>query len=343
MNKSIFRPNILALKPYSSARSEYQGQAICYLDANENPYENRVNRYPDPLQMELRTIVSQIKKTDASNLFIGNGSDEAIDLLIRATCNPGVDEIIVTDPSYGMYSVSAAINQVKVKKVPLNIDFNLNSNEILKNVDDNTKLILLCSPNNPTGNELERKEILHIINNFQGLVIVDEAYIEFSSQPSLLSELSKYPNLVILQTLSKAYGMAGLRIGFAFASNIIIDVLNSIKPPYNVSVVAQDMAVQLLRSQSENLTKQVKEIINERKKLTDFLVLNEHVIKVFPSDANFILVRFKQSEIIFNYLTKMGIIVRNRSKELNCEGCLRFTVGTPAENMQLMNALLKYN
>lgn len=332
----LLRKNIRELKPYSSARDEFTGEALVYLDANENPYNHPFNRYPDPLQRGLKKLVSNIKNISETRIFIGNGSDEPIDLLIRSFCEPGKDNLITIDPTYGMYQVAADINNIEVRKSGLSDEFQLNTVNLLSLIDGNTKLIFLCSPNNPTGNCLSAHSILEIVNQFNGLVILDEAYIDFAPGKSLLPVLPDHPNLVILQTFSKAWGMAGIRMGMAFAGTEIIEVLNKIKYPYNINILSQNKAVELLleKNDKENW---VKKILSERSRMVNDLLKFPFVIKIYPSDANFLLVKMNDARGIYNFLIERGIVVRDRSKVKLCEGCLRITIGSPDEN----NALLK--
>ena len=334
----LLRGNIKSLKPYSSARDEFSGQAMVYLDANENPYNQPYNRYPDPLQTEVKEKISNIKNIATDKIFLGNGSDEPIDLLFRLFCEPGKDSIVTINPTYGMYMVAADINNVGVTSVPLNEDFELVSKDILDAVTKNTKLIFLCSPNNPTGNCLNYNEMLEIVNNFDGLVVIDEAYIDFVPEKSLLHELDKYPNLVILQTFSKAWGMAGIRLGMAFASPEIISLLNKIKYPYNINILTQQKALELLSFENKK-QEWVDLINNQRERLAKKLASFEFVEKVYPSDANFLLVKMFDAHGIFNYLIEKEIIVRDRSKVYLCEGSLRISIGTEEENNMLVQAL----
>lgn len=339
---ALVRPNIRNLVPYSSARKEFAGAGEIFLDANENsfgsPLETNFHRYPDPLQTEIKKIVGEWLGLNANQIFIGNGSDEAIDLLFRVFCSPGADEIIITPPTYGMYEVSANINDVRVKKVLLTEGFALNPADVLRNVSANTKLIFLCSPNNPTGNSLDKNAILEIAQNFNGILVIDEAYIHFSSRASLLDELKNHPNLVVLQTFSKAWGLAGLRVGLAFAGAEIVEYLNKVKPPYNVSEIAQKTLLEALKNkrQVENV---VAEIIEQRNLLAKELSKLPFVTKIYPSDANFLLAKMTDANSIYHYLVEQGIIVRNRSNVEMCEGCLRITIGTQAENEALIEAL----
>ena len=343
--ESLLRQNIKNLKPYTSARDEYKGKEGVFLDANENAFgsatEELHNRYPDPLQLELKKALAPIKGIPAQNIFVGNGSDEAIDLLYRSFCRPAVDNVIITPPTYGMYEVSANINDIEVKKVNLTQDFQLNTTEILKAVDANTKLIFLCTPNNPTGNCLRKEDILNIIEHFRGIVIIDEAYIDFAPGHSLLSELANYPNVVIMQTFSKAWGMANLRLGLAFASTEMISVLNRVKPPYNINGVSQQMALQALKNESKK-DSYVKNILVQRDILVSQLQKVACVVNIYPSDANFILVKTTDGRKIYDFLVAHQVIVRDRSSVALCEGCLRITVGTAAENLELIKVLKMY-
>ncbi len=342
----ITRTNIKNLKPYSSARSEFKGKEGIFLDANENsfgsPLDANYNRYPDPLQLEVKEKLGKIKGLPIQNIFLGNGSDEAIDILFRAFCNPGVDNIIICPPTYGMYEVSANINDVKIKRVPLTAEeFQLDTENILKAINNNTKLIFICCPNNPTGNGVKWEAIKKILENFSGLVIIDEAYINFARYRSLIPELLNYPNLVILQTLSKAWGLAGLRVGMAFASETIIDIFNRIKPPYNINIASQKLVLDALNN-TDKINAWIKETVEERDKLSAELALLPFIIKVYPSDANFILVKTNDPLTIYNYLVTKKIIIRDRSKVELCEGCLRITVGTKNENEKLITILKEY-
>ena len=338
----LVRENIKRLTPYSSARDEFKGEASTFLDANENsfgsPLTHWYNRYPDPLQLKVKERLSAIKGIASSNIFLGNGSDECIDLLIRAFCEPAVDNIVICPPTYGMYEVSANINDVPVKKVPLTPDFQLNLEALANAIDGNTKLIFLCSPNNPTGNSLHRDDVEALLNNYFGLVVIDEAYINFSKFNSFTRELPEYPNLVVMQTLSKAWGLAALRIGMAFASEQIIGILNKIKPPYNINQASQELALEALNNVQE-VTDMIREIVNERFLLEKNLRELAVVRKIHPSDANFLLVEVTQPVSIYRYLLTKGIVVRDRSRVELCEGCLRITVGTPHENKLLLAAL----
>ncbi|HXC06971.1 MAG TPA: histidinol-phosphate transaminase, partial [Bacteroidia bacterium] len=316
--EKILRANIKALVPYSSARDEYKGKAGIFLDANENAYgsplDTDFNRYPDPLQLELKERLSQIKGLPSGNIFLGNGSDEAIDILYRAVCIPGVDKVIVCPPTYGMYEVAAHINDVEVMNVPLLPEtFQLDIQGVLKAMDVTTKLIFICCPNNPTGNGVKWHDVKSLLEHFSGLVVVDEAYINFASYRSLIPELLNYPNLVILQTLSKAWGMAGLRVGMAFAGAPVIDVLNKIKAPYNVNIASQQLALEALEN-TEQVNRWIQTIVGGRKKLSAALTELPYVLKVYPSDANFLLVRMKDPRKVYNFLAERQIVVRDRSK-----------------------------
>ncbi len=338
---NLLRKNIQNLKPYASARDEYSGDAMVFLDANENPFNEPYNRYPDPLQKELKQKISVLKNIPVNQIFLGNGSDEPIDLLIRAFCEPGIDNIVTINPTYGMYQVAADTNDIEVIKVSLSENFELDSKQILQAVNEKTKIIFLCSPNNPSGNSLNNEEMLEIIQNFLGLVIVDEAYIDFAPGKSLLPEIDKYPNLVILQTFSKAWGMAGIRLGMAFASIEIIQVLNKIKYPYNINILTQKKALELLDNK-EQVVIWVKKLIEEREKMAKYLAKLHFVTKIFPSDANFLLVSMNDARGIYNYLVENGIIVRDRSKIYLCDNSLRITIGTMDEDIVLLQALKDY-
>ena len=333
------RPNIAALTPYSTARDEYDGPIGIFLDANESPYENGYNRYPDPHQAELKARIGGIKGIPVKNLFLGNGSDEAIDLVFRIFCEPGKDNAVIMAPSYGMYGVAAAINDVEVRSIRLDADFNLDSEELLGACDARSKVIFLCSPNNPSGNAFELKQLLDICDRFPGVVVVDEAYVDFSEKGSLAKEATVRENLIVLQTLSKARAMAGLRIGLAISSEEIIRLMSMVKYPYNLSRAAMEKAFQFLEKTIDN---EVNTIVNERKRLASILPRFPFVQQVFPSDANFILVRVDDANALYDYLLAKGIIVRNRTRVPGCAGCLRLTVGRPAENEALLNALDSY-
>ena len=341
LNK-ILRENIKNLTPYSSARDEFSGEASVFLDANENsfgsPLTENFNRYPDPMQLKIKQRLSLIKGVPPRNIFLGNGSDEAIDILFRAFCRPGIDSVIIVPPTYGMYQVSANINDVELRRVNLNAAFQLNMEGIAEAIDEDTKLIFICSPNNPTGNSIDRDDIQTLLANFSGLVVVDEAYINFSRQKTFIQELTEYSNLVVLQTLSKAWGLAGLRVGMAFASEEIIEVFNKVKPPYNINQASQELVLKALEN-VEQVNEWIRQIVSERNKLSAELALLSYVKKIFPSDANFLLVKVIDPVLVYQSLINEGIIVRDRSKVELCEGCLRITIGTPGENQTLLAAL----
>lgn len=332
---SLVRPNILNMKAYSTARDEFSGGGIgIFLDANESPYSNGLNRYPDPRQKALKDKIAEIKGITTENIFIGNGSDEAIDLLFRVFCVPGQDKAIAISPSYGMYGVAAETNDVEIKEVRLEPDFSLDTEKLLSAADSRTKLLFLCSPNNPSGNSFPLSQIMEIVERFNGIVVVDEAYIDFSSQASLLPQIKDKPSLVVLQTFSKAWGMAGLRIGLAFASPLIISLLSKIKYPYNINILAQRTGLQ--RINEAETKRHIETIKKERQRVAEGLAKCSCVLKVYPSDANFLLVKVKDADAIYKKLIDSGIIVRNRNKTKGCEGCLRITIGTPEENGHLL-------
>jgi histidinol-phosphate aminotransferase len=346
--EKILRENIKNLIPYSSARDEFKGEvkdSMIFLDANENsfgsPLPSPYNRYPDPLQLEVKQKLSAIKGVPPRNIFLGNGSDEAIDILFRSFCRPGIDNVIILPPTYGMYEVSANINDIAIRRVPLTPDFQLNLEGIAEAIDENTKLIFICSPNNPTGNSIDREAIETILANFEGLVVIDEAYINYSKQKTFIQELTEYSNLVILHTLSKAWGLAALRLGMAFASEEIIEIFNKVKPPYNINQASQKLALEALDN-VEQVNSWIKQTTAERDKLITDLAALEFVSHIYPSDANFILAKTFDPRKIYTYLTEQGIIVRDRSKVELCEGCLRITIGTPAENQDLINSLRNF-
>jgi len=340
--ESLIRPNILRLKPYASARHDFSGYGEVFLDANENPYETGVNRYPDPLQLELKNRISAIKGITSDHIFLGNGSDEAIDLILRIFCNPGEDSIMVLPPTYGMYQVSADIADVGVIKVRLNAAFQPDLESIRSDATDKTKVLFLCSPNNPTGNLLDQSLILEILDFFKGIVVIDEAYIDFCPDQTLLPFLKKYDHLIIMQTLSKAWGMAAVRLGMAFASPLIISYFNKVKAPYNINILTQRFALERL-SRADEMKLQVQNLQMEKLKLIHaFEGLNE-VIEVFPSDSNFLLVKCLHADEVYAGLIQKGIVVRNRSKEPGCEGCLRITVGTEQENKILLDSVKSMN
>lgn len=339
---NLIRENIKTLKPYSSARDEFSGEAKVFLDANENslgsPLMKWYNRYPDPHQVKLKEAISAIKSVAADHIFLGNGSDECIDLLFRCFCNPGKDNVIICPPTYGMYEVSANINDIELRKAPLLDDFQLNLAHIETLVDANTKLIWICSPNNPTGNSINRNDIETILNNFNGLVVIDEAYINFSRHKSFTQELADYPNLVVMQTFSKAWGLAGLRLGMAFASKEIISILNTVKPPYNINQATQELALKALE-EVEQVNDMIKEIVQMRVALKAVFEKIPAIEKVYPSDANFLLLKMKDARKVYDFLLTKGIVVRDRSNVILCEDCLRITIGTEEENTQLVEAI----
>jgi len=342
---NLQRENIRNLRPYSTARDEYKGQASIYLDANENSFGSPLpadyNRYPDPLQLDLKDAISKIKGVPIENTFLGNGSDEAIDLLYRAFCEPGKDNVIILPPTYGMYEVSANINNVEVRKVNLLSNFQLDLEGIAEAIDSNTKIIFICSPNNPTGNSIIRTDIETVLTNFQGLVVIDEAYINYAKQRSFIKELTEYPNLIVLQTFSKAWGLAALRLGMAFAGRPTIDILNKVKPPYNINQATQDLALAALQNVNQ-VNEWIKVTVEERDNLSAALSDLNIVNKVYPSDANFVLAEVTDATGIYDFLVNQGIIVRDRSKVTLCEGCLRISIGTPTENQNLIASLKTY-
>ncbi len=343
--QNLLRKNIKELVPYSSARDEFKGEASVYLDANENAYgsplNDNFNRYPDPLQFKVKKRLSEIKGVPPRNIFLGNGSDEAIDILFRAFCNPGSDNVITVPPTYGMYEVSANINDVEARKIKLTTNFQLNMEGIAEAIDEHTKIIFICSPNNPSGNSINRNDIETLLANFNGLVVIDEAYINYSRQKTFIQELTEYSNLVVLQTLSKAWGLAGLRVGMAFASEEIIEIFNKVKPPYNINEASQALALQALQN-VEQVNNWIKETVAEREKLKSELNTLESVLTIYPSDANFILVKTIRPKEIYQFMVNRGIIIRDRSKVELCEGCLRITIGTPNENELLIEAFKNF-
>lgn len=342
----LLRPNIQKLVPYSSARDEFKGEASIFLDANENslgsPLTKWYNRYPDPLQWKVKEKLHEIKGVPPNQIFLGNGSDECIDVLVRAVCEPGVDNIIICPPTYGMYQVSADINNVAVKKVPLTAAFQLDLPAIEEAIDDHTKIIFLCSPNNPTGNSLLKEDVEVILNNYFGLVVMDEAYINFSRHRSYAADLADYPQLVVMQTLSKAWGLAALRVGMAFASEEIITVMNKVKPPYNINQASQELVLKALEEVGQ-VNDMIQLIVQEREQLANELSALSIVECIYPSDANFLLVKVKEARKVYEAMLQKGIVLRDRSNVTLCEGCLRITVGTPAENNALILALNGYS
>ncbi len=340
--EELIRPNIKSLAPYSSARNEYNGhEARVFLDANESPYNNPYNRYPDPLQTEVKKELARIKGVPADCIFLGNGSDEAIDLAYRCFTRPGTDNVVAIEPTYGMYKVWADINDVEYRPVMLDDDFKLNADKLLSACDAKTKLIWICSPNNPTGNSLEHDEINKVLNAFQGIVIIDEAYSDFSRNKTFRNKLSAHPNLIVLNTMSKAWGCAAIRLGMAFASKAIIEVFNKVKYPYNINLLTQEKALEFLKDPYET-DRQVRIILTERTRMIDAFRLLPICEKVFPTDANFFLARMNDAQAIYDYLVDKGIIVRNRTRITLCQNCLRITIGTKTENNELLSALRQY-
>ncbi|MBK7099676.1 MAG: histidinol-phosphate transaminase [Sphingobacteriales bacterium] len=349
---NLVRENIKNFSPYSTARHEFSGEAHIMLDANENSIgspvllnvdgkEELVNRYPDPVQQKLKQRISDVKRVNAENIFLGNGSDEAIDLMFRIFCEPGIDNVIILPPTYGMYKVAAEINNVKVIEVPLTEDFQMDIQAIADAVDDYTKIIFICSPNNPSGNSIRRQDIEIILNNFDGIVAIDEAYINYARQKSFAQDIPDYPNMVVLQTLSKAWGMAALRLGFAISQREIIKIMNNVKYPYNINIATQELALQGLQKIDE-VNEWTRQTIDQRHWLEEELKTIGYVQKIYPSDANFLLVNMENANDVFKYLQEKGIIVRNRSNVIGCEDCLRITVGTEDENRSLMIALKEF-
>lgn len=338
----LTRPNIAKMTPYSSARNEYSGHAAkVFLDANENPYNSPLNRYPDPLQMELKTALSRIKGVAPECIFLGNGSDEAIDIPYRCFARPGVDNAVAIEPTYGMYEVCAEINDVEYRRVRLDNHFQVKADKLLAACDGNTKLIWICSPNNPTGNSIDRDEIKKVLDRFDGIVIVDEAYGDFAKQQPLRHELSQYPNLIVLNTMSKAWGCAAIRLGMAFAAKEIIDIFNKVKYPYNVNLLTQQQALKALSDPYE-VEKWVRTILLERERMADAFRLLPICEEVYHTDANFFLARMTDAQSIYDYLVAEGIIVRNRTNVALCHNCLRITIGTKMENNELLSALRQY-
>ena len=336
--EQLVRKNIWALKPYSSARDEFQGDASVFLDANENPFNTPYDRYPDPKQWALKELLATLKGVRKEQIMLGNGSDEPIDLVIRIFCDPGIDNIVALDPTYGMYKVAAQTNNVEYREVPLNENFDFEASDLLKVCDKNTKLIFLCSPNNPTGNSLNENEVLKIIEQFNGIVVLDEAYIDFSARTSFLKNLNNYPNLIILQTFSKAWASAGVRLGMAFASEEIIGLFNKVKYPYNINILTQKYALDLLNNYPK-IKNWIAVILKERDGLIKDLEKLFYVEKVYPSDSNFLLIKVKDANKAYQFLVDRGIIVRNRNNVTLCNNCIRVTVGTKAENQMLVETL----
>jgi histidinol-phosphate aminotransferase len=338
--EGLVRENVKKLKPYSSARDEFKDfkKDMIFLDANENPFNNGVNRYPDPQQRDLKSVLVEQRRVSATQILLGNGSDEVLDLLFRAFCEPKVDNVITLPPTYGMYKVLADINAVENREVLLTSDFQINIDEILNTIDERTKLLFICSPNNPTGNSMHVEDIEKLLHNFNGLIVLDEAYIDFSKQQSWLNRLDDFPNLIITQTLSKAYGMAGIRLGICYASKEIIDVLNKIKPPYNINELTQQKALEKVLDKNL-VSKEIKSILIEKGKLLKVLLQIKFISKVYSSDSNFVLVKVDDATKRYNQLIEKGIVVRNRTTQPLCKNTLRFTVGTHEENKALVKAL----
>lgn len=338
--ENLIRENIKTLKPYSSARDEYKasGSEMVFLDANENPYENGVNRYPDPKQKDVKIALGNVKNCNPENIVLGNGSDEILDLIFRAFCEPKEDNIIILPPTYGMYKVLAGINDINIKEVVLTESFQPKADEILSVADKNSKILFLCSPNNPTGNSFDNTTVERLLKEFNGIIVIDEAYIDFSSQKSWLSRLEEFPNLIVTQTLSKAYGMAGIRLGICYASLTIVDILNRIKPPYNVNLLTQAYALERIED-VEAVQIEVSEILRNKLQLIKVLEKISYIVEIFPSDANFILVKVDDADLRYNQLIEKGIVIRNRTTQPLCENCLRFTIGTEEENDKLINEL----
>ena len=338
----LVRPNISKLTPYSSARNEFTGSASIFLDANENPYNEPFNRYPDPLQREVKKRLAAIKGVKPENIFLGVGSDEGIDLAYRIFCRPGIDNVVAIAPSYGMYEVGADINDIEYRRVSLDDNFNFDPDTLLAATDENTKLLWICSPNNPTGNAYPIEMILKTAQAFNGIVMVDEAYIDFSSKGSMIAYLDQCPNVIVLQTFSKAWGRAGLRLGVAYASPEIIDYYNKVKYPYNINAITQEKALEALENVAEEKA-WVDELLDNRSLLAEALEKMSCVKHIYPSDANFLLIRVDNPDCLYNFLCNQGIIVRNRNRVEKCAGCLRITIGTKDENAQLINAINDYD
>ena len=340
--EQLTRPNIWRLSPYSSARNEYSGKvARVFLDANENPYNKPFNRYPDPLQEEVKKRLSKVKGIPAECIFLGNGSDEAIDLMYRCFCQPGIDNVVAMEPTYGMYKVCADINDVEYRPVLLDENYQITAEKLLNACDQNTKIIWICSPNNPTGNSIHREEIEKVVETFEGLVVIDEAYSDFSSEKPMRYEVAKHPNLIVFNTMSKAWGCAAIRLGMAFANKEIIQLFNKVKYPYNINQLTQEQAIELLDNPYD-VEKWVGMLLLERKRLIEAFKLLPICEKVYPTDANFFLAKMTDAQTIYNYLVDKGIIVRNRTRVSLCLNCLRVTIGTKSENNELLAALRQY-
>lgn len=340
--EELVRPNIWKLAPYSSARNEYSGhEAHVFLDANENPYNKPLNRYPDPLQTELKAELAKVKRVPAENIFLGNGSDEAIDLMYRVFCSPRTDNVVAIAPTYGMYQVCADINDVEYRPVLLGDKFQLDADSLLKACDRNTKVVWICSPNNPTGNNLDQAAIERVLEQFQGIVVIDEAYSDFSTAEVFRTKIQRYPNLIVLNTLSKAWGCAAIRLGMAFASKEIVDLFNKVKYPYNINLLTQQQALEILRNKVE-VEKWVTLVLQERGRLIKAFTDLPICVGVYPTDANFFLAKMTDAQAIYDYLVGKGIIVRNRTRVTLCQDCLRITIGTKSENAELLSALRQY-
>lgn len=340
--QELVRKNIWSLKPYSSARNEYSGHiAHVFLDANENPYNAPYNRYPDPLQEDVKALLSKIKRVPTECIFLGNGSDEAIDLVYRSFCEPGIDNVVAIDPTYGMYQVCADINNIEYRSVPLDEQFQMSSADVLAACDEHTKVIWICSPNNPSGNDICRDEIVKVVTEFQGIVVIDEAYSDFSQQPTFRFDLSKYPNIIVLNTMSKAWGCAAIRLGMAFASKDIIDIFNKVKYPYNINILTQKLALEKL-SDISDVQQWVNILLEERQRVIEAFAQLPICKKIYPTASNFFLARVTDAQRIYDYLVQQGIIVRNRTRISLCQNCLRVTIGTRSENNELMAALRTY-
>ncbi len=340
--QELTRPNIWALKPYSSARDEYSGkEAHVFLDANENPYNGPFNRYPDPLQRELKSVIEKVKGVFAQCIFLGNGSDEAIDLVYRCFTEPGKDNVVAIEPTYGMYKVCADINGVEYRPVELEEGFQLNADKLLAACDENTKVIWICSPNNPSGNDLDREEMERVLKEFDGLVVIDEAYSDFSKQKPFREDISSYPNIIVLNTMSKAWGAAAMRLGMAFAHPDIIGIFNKVKYPYNINQLTQEKALELLADRFQ-VEEWVKIILHERAKMKEALTVLPFCEELYPTSANFFLMKVTDAQAIYDYLVNLGIIVRNRNKIALCGNCLRITIGSKSENEELLKALRNY-
>ncbi|RUA11608.1 MAG: histidinol-phosphate transaminase [Flavobacteriia bacterium] len=338
--KKLVRPNIMGLKPYSSARNEFSDadKKMVFLDANENPFDNGLNRYPDPLQSTLKEKISELKGLPAENILLGNGSDEVLDLLFRAFCNPGKDNILTFPPTYGMYQVLADINDVKVKEVLLNDTFQIDMEKALQEIDDETKIIFICSPNNPTGNLMEEESVVRLLESFNGLVVVDEAYIDFADSKSWLEKINEYNNLVVTQTFSKAFGKAGIRLGICFADQEVIEILNSIKPPYNVNILTQEEGLNTL-DEYGNILKQKEQIKIYKNQLLSDIQNISFIKEIYKTDANFVLIRVDDADKRYQQILEKGIVVRNRNTQPKCKNCLRITMGTEEQNKELYKVL----